>query len=304
MIRMLIKLTFITIIISLYSISIMSLSVDELNSMTEEEICNFVKGNIENSDRNYTIHDAASHGCIEHLKSFINNGISLDIINTEGDTPLSKAVWGGKYQAVELLLKNGANPNIANSLEHNMAPLHLSMNISKIDIANILIFYGADVNAVDDYSGTPLVFAVIENDIEKVVLLLKSGAYINGMNDLEPIFFVKSIPILNILLEHGANLHSISRGGDTVLFMPSQFGEADLVQKLIELGIDVNHQNNDGVTALMCAAGIGKMDHVKIFINAGADPSIKDKEGKTALDYAKEKGYQEIVEYLESLTQK
>ena len=45
---------------------------------------------------------------------------------------------------------------------------------------------------------------------------------------------------------------------------------------------------------------MGQKDAAEALLKAGAKTNIKNLEGKTALDYAKEKGYTEIVELLKS----
>lgn len=61
--------------------------------------------------------------------------------------------------------------------------LHIACMQDKIDIAHLLIQYGADVNAITIYSDTPLFYAVSKTNLPLVSLLLKCGAKIDLKND-------------------------------------------------------------------------------------------------------------------------
>lgn len=75
-----------------------------------------------------------------------------------------------------------------------------------------------------------------------------------------------------------------------------------LKQRLVE-GVDPNVQLAgfwDNSTALIKAVEANQIEVVRILLVAGADPYIKDAHGKTAFDIARENGYSDILELLES----
>ena len=67
---------------------------------------------------------------------------------------------------------------------------------------------------------------------------------------------------------------------------------------LISINLYPITQNEDGWTALMHASLFGYIEIVKELIKAGANLNIQDVDGETALDRAKEKGFDDIVEFL------
>ena len=58
-----------------------------------------------------------------------------------------EAVCGGIEDLVQLLLQNGANPNIPGGNGQNQTPLHDAAFLNKSNIVKLLLAIGADVNA-------------------------------------------------------------------------------------------------------------------------------------------------------------
>lgn len=75
------------------------------------------------------------------------------------------SVWLGHILDAHVLLRNGANTSLTTN--SNDTALHLSSKNGFIEIVNLLISHGADVDAVNVNSRTPLMEAV-DNGIEKI----------------------------------------------------------------------------------------------------------------------------------------
>ncbi len=69
-------------------------------------------------------------------------------------TPLYQAAWNGHADLVEMLLANGANPNLGNSI--GMTPLHGAAGMGRETTTRQLLADGAEVNAKDMDGRTPL----------------------------------------------------------------------------------------------------------------------------------------------------
>jgi ankyrin repeat protein len=90
-------------------------------------------------------------------------------------TPLHLASSRGHAALVSRLLQAGASPTAATST--GVQPIHLAAEAGSADAVKTLIERGADVNARDDTHGrTPLVFAVSQNRLEAMRVLLAKGA--------------------------------------------------------------------------------------------------------------------------------
>lgn len=85
------------------------------------------------------------------------------------------------YKVVELLLKKGASANFLR--EDGTTALHYAVSYCDIDLVNLLIKYGADVNVENINGWTPLLIALkYECGINIVEVLLDNGSSINSKN--------------------------------------------------------------------------------------------------------------------------
>lgn len=82
-------------------------------------------------------------GDTESMKNYFEvEGVSLEIEDQHGMTPLMHASWKGKHDIAKYLIKQGADPNGGNH-EHNYTCLHFAGLASKPDICSLLLEAGA-----------------------------------------------------------------------------------------------------------------------------------------------------------------
>lgn len=87
----------------------------------------------------------------------------------------------GKADIVESILAR--NPNCKDAVdEDGYTPLHRACYNNHVDIAKILLRYGADVNARTEYEWTPLHSAVKWSNAECAALMLQHGADVNALS--------------------------------------------------------------------------------------------------------------------------
>src|SRR5215203_3825500 len=106
----------------------------------------------------------------EKVKEMINSGVDLEKIGSNGMTPLILAVEGDQPKILELLLKNGANPNKQSDID-GFTALHWAVEYAidgmiqnnkstpypePLECIKILLKYGADINIKDNSSKTVL----------------------------------------------------------------------------------------------------------------------------------------------------
>lgn len=143
---------------------------------------------------------AAERGDVNHMQKLIKAGADVNAIYDQdqprmGYPVLRFAIDSKSVSAVELLLKNGANPNA-----HTTSPLihrkRSSANVRNLPllshaisshapyrIIKLLIDYGADINQKTIFNEwTPLMVAAHKTNVDAVELLVKAGADCSATN--------------------------------------------------------------------------------------------------------------------------
>jgi ankyrin repeat protein len=188
---------------------------------------------------------------------------------------LHAAAAQGDVAAIERLIADGEKPDLQDS--KSRTPLIVAAFRRQHAAAEALLRLRANPNARDADGYDALAIAAINNDLETLKVVLAGGAD----------------PNVKIGFDNGSALISAA-----------QLGFVEIVRALIEAKAEVNHANSRGWTALITtvALGNGDKDHTAIvdaLIKAGADADIKDRSGRKAIDYARARGYSDMVPILE-----
>ncbi len=104
--------------------------------------------------------------------------------------------------------------------------------------------------------------------------------------------------VAKVLINHNAAIDGRDASGNTALIGVCFKGNLSIANHLIEHGADINAQNSKGITPLIFATMYNKVNVVELLLKNGADIAIKDNDDKTAYDYAKEKGFDAILNIL------
>jgi ankyrin repeat protein len=125
---------------------------------------------------------AAQEGNAVHLRELLDVEPTLaNAENNDGLTPLGFAAHFGKVEAVQVLLEYGADVNALSHSKVSFIPsntaLHAAIAGNKSTaVIEILIKNGADVNAIDSHEHTPIQAAAFEGNLDITRLLLDNGA--------------------------------------------------------------------------------------------------------------------------------
>ena len=190
------------------------------------------------------LHLAAAYGKWPAVAALLDAGADIDAIDDDGATPLGFALLTEpRLDTIALLLERGAAPN-APIKSWGGTPLHITADPA---VAALLIAYGADVNAPNEYGATPLHTA-------------------------------RSAGIFALLLGSGADINAVDDSGATVLPTAAGLGEVKLVETLLERGIAVDFSGSEGVELLYAAAGTDNdkgVETVKLLLDRGV--AVKDR---------------------------
>jgi uncharacterized protein len=119
------------------------------------------------------LHYLAVENQLEAVRALVARGAAIDTISEVHGTPILEAAQLGHVEMVKYLLSVGANISIPNQDEPTLIG---GVRSGNPDIVQDLINAGADVNARNSLSETPLHVASEKNDICIVKLLVEAGA--------------------------------------------------------------------------------------------------------------------------------
>ncbi|KAN0077469.1 Ankyrin repeat-containing domain protein [Elaphomyces granulatus] len=174
---------------------------------------------------------------------------------------------------------------------------------------------GAEVDSVDRYGRTPLVYAVWNGHMAVVKRLLRAGARINLADDIGGTALSYAVSdetsmalllsaagkgheaVVELLLETGKVNPDIKDENDrTPLSCAVEGGSVAIVQLLIAKGVKTNYKYR--ITPLSRAVEKGDERIVKLFLDNGAQPDLEDQNSQTPLSRAVEGGTVAIVRLL------
>jgi uncharacterized protein len=123
---------------------------------------------------------------------------------------------------------------------------------------------------------TPLLWAAYEDNVPKVVELIRAGANVNAANDLgaTPLWVASlngSTAIVRALLDAGANPNAPLLSGETPLMAAARAGKSATVEQLLKKGANADARAARGQTALMWAVGQKHAEVVKTLLAGGAN---------------------------------
>lgn len=182
----------------------------------------------------------------------------------------------------------------------------ISMAVENEDLGEVqdLITRHADVNAKEKSRGgiTPLFVAVENGNLEIAELLLRFGARVNvrDANRQTPLMKIDddaSPALVDLLVKYGARVNLLDNEGNTALILAANYGtDVAVIQALTDAGADIDHQNNEGETALMKAANNDDLELVRALVLAGANVMLKNNEGDTAWDLTGDADVEQLLE--------
>jgi ankyrin repeat protein/L-ascorbate metabolism protein UlaG (beta-lactamase superfamily) len=203
---------------------------------------------------------------------------------------IHRAIADGDVGRVKELLRQ--DPTVANVPDEtdrfSSLPLHLAAQAGNLEIVDVLLDAGVDVDCGDVDESTPLHVAAMTRHQDVVALLLKHGADVNkrDKNGAYALSFAASggdAAVVRQILDAGADLNYFNRQGLSLFHFAAARGLTELFDLLIERGHDINVATESGRTPLHSAAGRGNADMIRRMLTAGADLSATEEDGTSPL---------------------
>ena len=270
-------------------------SVEEINSLVKEGWASKINDPICEDDNKLPLLIAAARGD-DITTAILEAGAAADRTSAFNGTALQCAAERGDKATVEVLLKYGANINAKPS--GRGTALIAAVRNSYLEIVALLLQEGADPNQLDGYKFcSPLSAAP---NFAAVKILIDYGANVL-QKCRDPHALIKAIKrfdeqSVQILLQYGADANMQLSGVD-VLTMAIETGNESIVKMLLEKGANV-HGAGRPASPIITAAMRGFEAILTMLIEYGADVNVSNELYGTPLIAAASKGHIDIVPVL------
>ncbi|RZF36286.1 hypothetical protein LSTR_LSTR006791 [Laodelphax striatellus] len=212
----------------------------------------------------------------------------INIVDSEGRTPLFLAMEAKWLEGIEYFLRNGCN---LTSSHDNSNVFHVA---ARLDYPEILLNFLQIDNGIEELLNlrnkddeTPLSLAVRKPSATCVKHLLRAGAILSFKNreGMTPLHVACRNGLLNcvkLLVEYGSDVKAVtgwlgdSNEGDTSLHLAARYGHQGVVEYLLQKNKSLlNTPNNYNWYPLHVAIRYGMVDCVQSLIAHGADFSVE-----------------------------
>ena len=209
---------------------------------------------------------------------------------------LLKACGQGKFDKAMEALNAGADVNTS-SHNNKSTPLIIASQFGNLNLVNLLLERGADVNAKNGSGNTALHLAILYNSSDVIMALINAGADIDAVNNKNVSAF-DILPTTKKLNGTDAWKALMKHKLQPKFLKLCRSGSEEEINEAIEVGVNVNASNKTLSTALMFAAKENTPEVVEILAKAGAELDSQDIYGNTALIYAASYNSEEVVNIL------
>jgi ankyrin repeat protein len=231
--------------------------------------------NLPQADGTTALQWAAHWNDLETVNVLLRAGANPKLANRYGVTPLSEAGAAGNAAIIEALLQAGADAKSLTTPDGETV-LMTTARSGSVEAVKTLLDHGADVNAKESYRGqTALMWAATERHAAVVKLLLERGAD----------WKVQSLARDNSMpkLSAASSVTPMARGGLTALHFAAREGDIETSRVMLDAGVDINLVDADNTSALVASILNKHYSFAKFLLDRGADPNIADVRGRAAL---------------------
>jgi len=221
----------------------------------------------------------------------IEKGADLNKKDKWGNTISHKLVESTDKDALEmmeLVLGKGANANVTNEMGHS--PSSIAYDNANMPMLTLLIQRGVGVKDKDKYSEETLLHKIAKKPrkdaLEIIELLLQAGADINskthiGETPLMVAFTESNREIFDFLLEKGADANMQDSFGETLLHRLAEGSRNDaleMIELLLAKGADANIKNRIGDNPYNVASKKNKKEIIALLMKKGNIKEVSDRD--------------------------
>jgi ankyrin repeat protein len=155
------------------------------------------------------------------------------------------------------------------------------INDDAATVRTLLKSNDVDLDRIEDDGSPALLWAVYNDNLDIVRLLVAAGADVStsnreGMTPLAEAAMNGDAAMVEFLLEAGAPVDQGLAHGETPLMMAARTGNLDTVRTLLEAGAEIDRtENQRGTSALMWAAANRNAEVISLLLDNGANMALR-----------------------------
>lgn len=261
------------------------------------------------------LHFVALHGHTAVARALLDAGAKRNLrYGEEQVSPLDVAAHQGHVEVLRLMIEHseGADVNAAGATGYS--PMHFAASAGKGEAVELLLRHGADRHLLEGKGYSPVCFAAMNNHRAVMQTLLKGcgrdqvnrryGA--REMSLLDLVAGAGHVDILRAIVGFGGgdvvDVHSSSADGRTALHTAGLGKKAGAIDVLVEAGARVHARDQNCATPLHHASGSVGLEVVAALLRHGAEPNALNSHHQTPLHLAASQvgaaGTSEVVDLL------
>ncbi|KAL2813422.1 ankyrin repeat-containing domain protein [Aspergillus granulosus] len=235
------------------------------------------------------LHSAAVNCRAEILRILLAKDPTLDVNmrDAHGKTTLHDIARFGDLETVEVLLAHGADPTIKDN--HGRTPMRVAREMNMPHVLDMFLAARARQKAG---SAGRTNSGLQHTDTGSILLWSKRTDTTGSIPGALPIWSLaksdKLEELKEVLPDASADEINLTEPdmGQAALHYATADSRIEMVQLLIDHGADINLRNRYGRTPLHLASLAGRWDAAEVLLDAGADMTIKDDWGASPLAMA------------------
>jgi uncharacterized protein len=273
--------------------------------------------NIKNVSGETALDTAVANGRVEIAKLLLARGArstrtyanEVELTKATIDAALLRSASATNLKEVRQQIEAGANLNARSKRGQTPLMLAVENSYGRLEVVQLLIDRGADVNLVDEDGNSAVMIASEGNLSEAVTLLLASKAvvYLKNKNRQTALHIAAAGLRRKIVADllatrpevtassagvdvRGIDVNEVDASGRTPLMLAADnegFVPDEVMQLLLDHGAQIDSRDPVGDTALIIAARVGSMSGVEFLVSKHANVNVKNNAGQTALTVAR-----------------
>ena len=223
------------------------------------------------------LHMAARYGHWEIGMYLIKiSGARVNASDCFGATPLHVAACHNHKLFAHMLMRSESSANINSMTANGSTPLHSAAACGAVEIIDLLLYFGANLSAVDKDGLSTLHHAILHVHSDQL-----DGEFILNRTDLGGTLHL-------VTIDRRGHLAMFYEKDNNIIRNTDQYRWLDAFINLILRGADIHAADKNGRTPLHIAAANGLADAVNVLLQRNSKLELRDILGKTPLEVAVE----------------